>query len=391
MGSTFPPVLFPFSSPFSACRTAVLLLLVFAPAETFAQTVDCQGTIRAWKADSSLRDYMSKQSCTCSNGANRMPVCTSTGGGSGGGGYGGSYRSNTQMMMMQAVLAPMLSGAFAPPSAPSGPSPEQLRQQELQKQQAEQARIAAEKAKKAALDSWLKSQSDEELRRQAEQEDKIKRGQQLHSQMQPVGGGKLEPFSFGETKPQMQTAGGGGFPTAQLSEFDRLMCSAFFSNMARESKSTVDARFYANQAELVMSGQPTYVDCKIPKASSEKLAERSKSLKKTYEAVDLKFKELAAAETKLTEAKEKMTAATARKDQATERVAELEQRASQAPPEQKEEVDDLLAQAQKQLQDANKELDESKNSEKTANDRMVKLEGEIMQMKSGMQTSMQGS
>ena len=355
----------------------------------YSQTVDCQGTISSWKYDRNYAEYA--KGCTCANGPNRMPVCS--GGSSAKSGSGGYHPDGLGMqgMMMQAIMAPMLGNLFAPPSAPSGPSAEELKQQEIARQQAEAARIAAEKAKKAALDSWVKAQSDEELRRQAEQEGKIKRGEQLHAQMQALGGNKLEPFSFGSPKLEMAPVSGGSFPTATLPVYDRLMCSAFFSNMARQAKSAVDARFYADQAQLVMNGQPTHIDCKIPKQSSEKMAERSKALKTTYEAVSLKFKDLEGLQIKLDEARQTLASAESKKEQAAAVLADTEKRAAAVPPEQKEEFDDLTARAMKELAEAEKELGEAKSSEQAVNDKMGKLEGEIMQMRSSMQDNRQGN
>jgi hypothetical protein len=371
----------------TACLVLVAvvgLLISFAP--SYAQTVDCRGTITMWGHDRSMSSYMSSHRCDCSNGANRMPVCTPIGGGGGGGAGGGLHHSKYAMqgMMMQAIMAPMLSSLFAPPVS-SGPSPEELRQQEIARQQAEAARIAAENAKKAALDAWVKAQSDEALRRQAEQEGKIKRGEEVHSQMQSFSGGKLEPFSFGSSKLELAPVSSGSFPTTGLNEFDKLMCSAFFSNMAQKATSSVDARFYADQAQLVMSGQPTYVDCKIPKASSEKMADRSKALKKTYETMNLKFKDLEGLQLKLDESKQKVTAAETKKEQAAAALAEVEKRASSAPPEQKEEIDDLTAKAMKELTEAEKELGDAKSAEQATNDKMAKLEGEIMQLRANVE------
>lgn len=52
----------------------LLILLSFLTIGANAQTIDCQGTIRAWQADSSLREYMRTHSCSCPN-SNQRPVC----------------------------------------------------------------------------------------------------------------------------------------------------------------------------------------------------------------------------------------------------------------------------------------------------------------------------
>ena len=57
------------------------LLIVMCLAAAFAdpisaQTVDCEGTIRAWSYDVSMRSYMATHTCSCPN-SNRQPVCVS--------------------------------------------------------------------------------------------------------------------------------------------------------------------------------------------------------------------------------------------------------------------------------------------------------------------------
>jgi len=60
----------------SICLLIILIsLFIFSGVKVFAQspTVDCQGTLRAWKADVSLRGYMKTHNCRCV-ASNRAPV-----------------------------------------------------------------------------------------------------------------------------------------------------------------------------------------------------------------------------------------------------------------------------------------------------------------------------
>jgi hypothetical protein len=258
-------------------------------------------------------------------------------------------------MMMQAIMQPMFNSLFNPPAPSGGLTQEQIKQAEQQRIAAEQARAAAEKAKNEALQKWAMAQSDDEIRRQVEQQEKLKRGEKVASQMQSVGGGKLEPFSFGGGKLELQPIDRGGFPTAQYDDFERLMCSTFFSNIGKQSKTAVDAKFYSDQAERVMSGQSTDIECQLPKTSGKEMAARTKTVKKLYEEATVKIQELDKIDTGLSEANEKLTAATGKQEKATTKVKELEDRAAEAPPEQKEEIDELKALAEKELRDANEE------------------------------------
>ena len=91
-----------------------------------------------------------------------------------------------QAMMMQSIMAPMFSAMFSPP--PSGPSPAERAAAEQQRAEAEKQRQAAEKAKNEAIKKWAKAQSDEEIRKQVEQQERLKQGEKVLSQMQTVGG-----------------------------------------------------------------------------------------------------------------------------------------------------------------------------------------------------------
>ena len=308
------------------------------------------------------------------------------GSGYGAGGHRGGY--NPQAMMMQSIMAPLFSAMFAP--SPSGPSPAERAAAEQQRAEAEKQRQAAEKAKNEALQKWAKAQSDEEIRKQVEQQEKLKQGEKVLSQMQSAGGGgKLEPFSFGNPKLELQPIEQSGLPTAHLSEFEKLMCSSFFANMGKQASSPVDAKFYADQAERTMSGQPTYIECRAPKASNSAMAARTKAVKKVYEEAALKIQELDKIEPKLSEANEKLAAATTRKDEAAAKVKELETRTAETPPEQKDEVDDLVARAQQELQDAEKEAGDAQKTQQNLLEKKSRIESDLNNMKSKMQAGLQ--
>ena len=52
----------------------LLILLGLSTISLKAQEVDCEGTIRAWQADVSLREYMRTHNCSCPN-PKQKPVC----------------------------------------------------------------------------------------------------------------------------------------------------------------------------------------------------------------------------------------------------------------------------------------------------------------------------
>ena len=79
-----------------------------------------------------------------------------------------------------------------------------------------------------------------------------------------------------------------------------------FQIWLNKSTKDVDARFYADQAESVMFGEPTYLECKIPQVSNEKLAKRMEEVRKIYDEMNVKIKDLQDIEYKISESKEKI-------------------------------------------------------------------------------------
>jgi hypothetical protein len=268
--------------------------------------------------------------------------------------------------------------------------PDNSHQKQLNKQEEEQKRLAEEQAKKAALERWLQFQTQEDLQRKMEQEARIKQGEKMLSQMQTVGDGrKLEAFSFGNPKLDLKPLSQHTYPNTKLKTWERLLCSASFSNMAKQSTKDVDARFYADQAQRVMVGEPTYLECNIPQVSNEKLAKRIKEVKKIYDEMNVKIKDLQDIEYKISESKKKIENAELKKEEATAKLNELKNRAATATPEEKVEVDDLAAMVQKQLQDAEQELNQAKQTGKDDLNKKEQLENELGNMSSQMQAMTQ--
>ena len=58
-------------------RLLILIIFTAVPAgRAAAQTIDCEGTIRAWSYDASMRSYMASHTCSCPSSTSR-PVCVS--------------------------------------------------------------------------------------------------------------------------------------------------------------------------------------------------------------------------------------------------------------------------------------------------------------------------
>ena len=310
---------------------------------------------------------------------------------------GSSGSSNDlQMQTMQSMLQPFFNTFFASLFAPPDDSHQQelvnqtLEHQRLIKQQEEQKRLAAEQAKKAALERWLQLQSERKLQAEMEQGAKIAQGAAMLSQMQTVGGGgKLEPFSVGSLTLDLKPLDQKTYPTADLKAWPRLLCAAYFSNLAKQSTKDLDATFYADQAERVMSGEPTYLECKIPQVSNEKVAKRMKEVEKMHSEMGVKLKELQDIEFSIIESKEKTRNAELKKEEATTRLNELQTHAATTTPEEKSEMDKQYDDAMKQLHDAEQELIQANQSERDVLNKREQVKNELGNMRSQMQAMMQ--
>jgi hypothetical protein len=335
--------------------------------------IDCYGSLQAYAIDPRMRNYF----CDCRNGPRSTPVCKPKSGatGSSGGYSGGSPQQQIQQMIFQSLF----DSLFA---QPDNSHQEQLKQQEEEKRKA--AEQAAEQAKKAALQKWLQMQTEEVLQRKMEQEAKIKQGEKVLSQMQTVGGGKLEPFGFGNPKLDLKPIGQ-TYP-APSTAWEQALCSAYFSNLAKQSTKDVDARFYGDQAQRVTVGEPTYLECRMPQVSNEKLAKRMKEVKEVYDEMNTKIKDLEDIEAKLTETRDKIKDAELKKEEATAKLAELQNQVATAKPEEKAEMDDLVRQAMEQEQIADQQLNQAKESEKDALNKKEQLENELKNMNAKIQT-----
>ena len=308
-------------------------------------------------------------------------TCVECGGSSSGStGYsGGSPQQQIQMMFFQSLF----DSLFASP-------PDTSAQDEIARQNAIKQQQVAEQAKQAAIQAWIDLQNKEDLQRKIAQEAKIEQGKKMLSQMQTVGGsGKLEPFSFGNPKLDLKPLSQKTYPNTKLTTWERLLCSAYFSNLAKQSTKDVDARFYSDQAQRVTIGEPTYLECRIPQVSNEKLAKRMKEVKKVYDEMNVKMNDLQDIEYKISESKERIEKAELKKEEATTKLNELQNRAVSAKPEEIDEMEALIAAAKKERQDAEQELNQAKESERDDLAKKEQLEKELENMKSQMQAKMQ--
>lgn len=315
--------------------------------------------------------------CTC-NCSSRGSDCNPRSKSNTTGGYsGGSAQQQIQMMIFQSLF----DSLFASP-------PDTSAQDEIARQNTLKRQQENEQKKQAAIQRYYDLQSEDAMKKQMEQNAKIKQGAQVLSKTK-IGGsvGELKPFSFGNPKLDLKPIGQ-TYP-APSTAWEQALCATYFSNLAKQSSKDVDVRFYADQAQRVMSGETTYLECRIPQVSNEKLAKRMKEAKKVYDQMNIKIKDLQDIEYKLSESKEKIDKAELKKEKTTAQINELQTRIATAKPEEKAELEDLAAMAQELMRDAEEELKQAKQSEKDVLLQKDQLENELRNMNAQMQDKIQ--
>lgn len=356
-----------------ACLTATTMLF-FVDAAFAGVVIDCRASKKAYDQDPNMKDY----TCVCSGDNSLMPVCTpkTSAGGVGGRTSGSSkYNANNaiKMQFMEAAIGALFKDLFAEPDESKN---EQLRQQQ------ELTRIAEEEKRQKSLHDWERMKSEAEAKIKLGQDDKINQGNRLLSQMQTIGGGNAtQPFGVGSAKLDLKPISQNTFPSSHYSEMQRLMCSAYFSNLAKKTANNTDMRFYADQAQRVMSGEPTYLECRMPTVSNVTITKRMDEIKKIYEQMGEVNNRIQDIEIKLTKTKVKITAAETKKEQITTTLNELQNRGASATQEEKNEIDELLRQAKIQSEQINQQIQQAKQEDTDLQKERELAENEFNTMK----------
>jgi hypothetical protein len=280
------------------------------------------------------------------------------------------------------MLQDLVGAAFAALLAPTDNS----KQEQLDKQK----QLADEQARQKALQEWQKRQAEGDLKKKMDDADRIKQGEKMLSQMQTVGGG-LQPFSMGNPKLDIKPISQSTYPTARFNTGDRLLCSAYFSNLAKKSTKDIEARFYADQAQKVMSGEPTDIECRMPHASSEQTAKRMDAVNKLYETMRVKINDLRDVDRQIQESEDKIKKAKVKKEEATAKLNEIQNHTAPVEPEEKAKEDDLEKLALEQLQAADQEISLAQLAEKDGLNKKEQLEKEYENMQSQMKSNIRDS
>lgn len=276
-------------------------------------------------------------------------------------------------------------------TAPSQPSKsEQQRQQ--QQQQIQQQKIADEKAKKEAIERWQQMQSDEDLKRKEEQAAKVKKGEMLLQQIQLFGMGSSNtaPFEMGDPREDLTPISQTTYPNNKRDYMERLMCASYFSGLANQSNKDVEAAFYNEQVQLVMSGQPTYVECKLPAATADAaMTKKIEETKQILTAFNEKVSELETLEKEEVQLTEKIKDTKDKKQIRKKELDVIKEEAIMAAPEKKDEMDELIRLAQQQLEEAEASAAEAETKQKELLDKKEKVVGELKEYNSKIKNPVQ--
>jgi hypothetical protein len=370
---------------------AVFLFLTTAvlatPGHGLSQAIDCRGTVRAWEADKSLNSYMSAYTCTCPT-SNAQPVCTKNMTGAPAKSNKKSGKIDFQKQVAATVVGSLLAAVFTfdSPNADDQAHQEQLRQQaELEKQ-------ALEIKKQNAVQQWKALQYEEALKKDREAQQKQKAGQDLLAKMGSPRGG-LTSFKWEksqESELQYKPVEAPQYPTAKFNTWQRLLCAAYFSSNAlnaTKGKNFEQVRYLNEQADRVMAGQPTTMECKLPAVPVPPDPKGAQKLTTALTAIQAHVQSLQKIETQLTDVKERVTAADKKKEAAQFKLEEAQIFVAAAKPEEKAEADNLLAEALAALQESEKELADARQSEEALIQEKDKTENEIKDIEKQLASS----
>jgi tetratricopeptide (TPR) repeat protein len=355
-----------------------------------SMAIDCYGTLEAWKADSSLRNYMATHNCYCPS-PNSSPVCTpvssptqppKTGSGL-------SPSQQMQLQMFKGIMQPFFnslfdfSSLFAPPDTSYQDALRKQQEKELMKQQ--------EEAKKKALEAWNKHLKDAQEQARREAESRQKAGQDILSHVR-IGSGPfgspiitmigpraseretLSMIDWDNPRPQSTSA----IKTTETAK-EQLLKAAYFSKMADTFLQSGDleaARFYAGLVFEGDAASPRQINYNPPKElidamDSEKATELNNKLTKMsrfYKLAMPEFEKLQGLYTDLEDVKTK-------KEESKKKIGEIEKQIKELEAKKQVEestgkktpspTEDLLAKALALKQQAENEYQEAiKNEEK---------------------------
>jgi DNA repair exonuclease SbcCD ATPase subunit len=258
----------------------------------------------------------------------------------------------------------------------------------------------------------LDAQAAAETQRLKEEADRRKRGEEILAKasigsgelkMEPIGEGKLAPFSWDKPR-ALEPAPAGKYDISKFTEMERLLCAAYFSKMAESAATSGDlnrAGFIGAQVNMVMqkNAQTTAIECKPPKELSTAMDVKQLGvLNQKYTKIAILYKEIMPKINQLQNIEARLGEATKTKEDAMEKIKELDKQIEAIKsriqmaetPEKKTQEDDLLAHALALKSEAEQQQEEARESDEKLTREKQEIENELNAMKDKIQAGAQG-
>lgn len=176
----------------------------------------------------------------------------------------------------------------------------------------------------------------------------------------PVEGAGL--FNTVSVKLDAQEISQDNYPAPEGIE-NQLACACYFSKMAANATSDEEARFYSSQADKVMIGRPTSVECQYCEKPNP--PESNEKIEKIKVEIDIQLQLIQKNEKELSELDEQIKKIDTKKTELNQQIEQLKDKVNSVPPENKSEIDALTQQAIRELnqvEEQEKKAIEIKNS-----------------------------
>lgn len=339
------------------------------------------------RASGDYANLMRNSSCVGSDSGG------SSSGGIGATGYSGKYAM--QYMVMQSVLDGFMAGMER--EAKEAALREQKAKEEAALRQAQE-----EQRKQMSREQWEALKAQEAKMRADKDAQQRKEADALLKKMTTSGQGdglKLQSLSGTNTLGLASMSSSGTIDTSMMKATQRLQCSNYFSTKAAKAKDPEKVQYYNQQMDNVIAGRMIAESCdkydasNIPEANPPTLVISEKDLlilkqQKMMETIDTNLKGLQTVETQLHDTQVKQETIKAKKEEAQNTIATLQKESAVVEePQKKQELDNLMADAQALLDEAQKEDEQANATKETLITEKAKLEEELKHLYDKTQNS----
>lgn len=351
-----------------------------------------RGSFPSKSACENARDSSSRASGDYSNLMRNSRCVGSDSGSSGGsgGGYSGKYA--LQYTVMQTLLQGFMEGMEREQKAAAA-------REKKEKEEAALRKIQEEQRKQMSREEWEALKKQEAKIKAAAEKQRTQESNALLAKMQTASGNHgLQAPSSSPLK-LSSIASTGRIDTSMMKSTDRLRCSAYFSDLAKKAKTPEKAHYYNQQADALMSGRMIEEPCgastsyAIPEASPPQtvISEEDFLIIKRnnmMEMISQNLKGLESIEAKERDNEIQLEAIQEKKVEAQKTIQTVQKEiATTQEPQKKQELDDLLANAESLLEEATQEEQKAKATKEELFNEKNALEEELKNLHDTIKTS----